>query len=29
MRLVAGRSEDAAEGVQAAMEQRTPRWTGR
>jgi enoyl-CoA hydratase/carnithine racemase len=29
MRLVAGRSEDAAEGIQAAMEQRTPRWTGR
>ena len=29
MRLVAGRTEDAAEGVQAAAEGRPPRWAGR
>jgi E-phenylitaconyl-CoA hydratase len=29
MRLVAGRTEDAAEGIQAAREGRQPRWTGR
>jgi (E)-benzylidenesuccinyl-CoA hydratase len=28
MRLVAGRTNDAAEGVRAAAEKRPPRWTG-
>jgi enoyl-CoA hydratase/carnithine racemase len=29
MRLVAARTQDAAEGIQAAAERRPPRWTGR
>jgi len=29
MRLVAGRTDDAAEGIRAAAERRSPRWTGR
>jgi hypothetical protein len=29
MRLVAGRTDDAVEGIQAASEGRQPRWAGR